>query len=199
MTETIDPVADSRERELNSLYRLTLLVTLIVVTMTFGALIFVFFFRSFSAENWLPIELPGILWATTIILIASSVTFEIARQHLKANQPEKFFRWTAWSTGLGVLFLVGQLIAWFQILRTGVLLVGNPHTSFIFIFSGLHGLHILVGLAGLIYLLVRTREPVSGPKYQMTTRVWANAASVFWHYLGFMWILLYGLLFFWKR
>ena len=98
-----------------------------------------------------------------------------------------------------VSILATQAAAWFQILRSGIVLANNPHSWFIFLFTGLHGMHILVGLAGLAYLLVRTRVPASGPKYQMTTRVVANGVSVFWHYLDFLWVVLFVLLLTWRQ
>jgi heme/copper-type cytochrome/quinol oxidase subunit 3 len=51
----------------------------------------------------------------------------------------------------------------------------------------------------LAYLVFRTREPASGPKYQMNTRVIANGVSIFWHYLDFLWIVLFTLLLTWRR
>jgi cytochrome c oxidase subunit 3 len=100
---------------------------------------------------------------------------------------------------LGALFLAGQLTAWFQVLHSGVMLARNPHSWFIFLFTGLHGVHIVGGLGALIYLLVRTRRPASGPRYQMYTRVVANGVSIFWHYLDFLWVLLFSLLLTWRR
>ena len=79
------------------------------------------------------------------------------------------------------------------------MLARNPHSWFIFLFSGLHALHIVIGLAGLIYLLFRTREPASGPRYQSKTRAVANGVSVFWHYLDFLWLVLFSLLLLWRR
>ena len=98
-----------------------------------------------------------------------------------------------------MLFLLGQVTAWFQILHSGIVLARNPHSWFIFLFSGLHGLHILVGLSGLVVLLVRTYRPAGGPKYRMKTRVLTNGVSIFWHYLDFLWVLLFVLLLCWKR
>ena len=166
--------------------------------MTFGALIAVFVIRSQSQQFWGHIRIPGILWATTVILLASSATLELARRRLGRNDQRGFFRLAACTAGLGVLFLIGQIAAWFQVLHAGVILAGNPHSWFIFLFTGLHGLHIAVGLAGLAYLLVRTREPASGPKYQMQTRAVTSGVSVFWHYLDFMWVLLFALLLCWR-
>ncbi len=192
-TESVAPPQD-----LNSLSLLTVVVVLATVTMTFGALIGVFFIRSQNQQFWGHIHVPPTLWVTTAVLLASSFTFERARRKLVAKDQAGFFRLVAWSTGLGALFLVGQIVAWFQILHTGIVLSRNPHSWFVFLFTGLHGLHIVAGLAGLVYLLVRTKEPASGPKYQMSTRAVANGVGVFWHYLDFMWLLLFALLLWWR-
>lgn len=189
----------TKERELNSLSLLTAVVVLATVTMTFGAMIAVFIVRSRAPLFWGHLEIPSVLWATTGVLIASSVTFEAARRNLARNDQRRFFKLLAWTAGLGLLFLAGQLTAWLQILHSGVMLVNNPHSWFIFLFTGLHGLHIVLGLAGLAYLLLRTRVPASGPKYQMNTRVIANGVCVFWHYLDFVWVVLFALLVTWRR
>jgi cytochrome c oxidase subunit 3 len=190
--------ATPRERELNSLSLLTSVVVLATVTMTFGAMIVVFIGRSQASLFWGHIHVPRVLWATTAILLSSSATLEAARRRVQQNDQRGFFRLIAYTAGLGVLFLAGQIAAWIEILRSGIRLSNNPHSWFIFLFTGLHGLHILVGLAGLAYLLIRTRVPASGPKYQMTTRVVANGVSLFWHYLDFLWIVLFVLLLTWR-
>ena len=197
----MSPATDSiaRERDLNSLSVLTVTIALATVTMTFGAMIAAFLIRSLAPRFWHPITLPRILWATTAILLSSSITFEAARRQLRRNDQRGFFRLMTWTTALGVSFLAGQITAWFQILHSGVILTRNPHSWFIFLFTGLHGLHILAGLTGLSYLLFRTYEPASGPKYQMNTRVIANAVSIFWHYPDFLWIVLFVLLLAWRR
>ena len=189
----------TRERELNSLSVFTVTIVLATVTMTFGAMIAVFLIRSQAPLFWGRISLPGILWATTAVLLASSATFEAARHRLRRNDQRGFFHLMVWTTALGLLFLIGQIAAWLQILHSGLILARNPHSWFIFLFTGLHGLHILVGLAGLVYLSIRTREPASGPKYQMSTRAVANGVSIFWHYLDFLWIVLFTLLLTWRR
>jgi len=188
----------TKERELNSLSITTVVVVLATVTMTFGAMIAVFIVRSEAPKFWGHLRIPGILWITSAVLLASSATLETARRRLLQTDQHAFFRWTAWTTALGVLFLAGQITAWFQILGSGIVLEKNPHSWFIFLFTGLHGLHILLGLAGLAYLLVRTRIPAGGPKYQMNTRVVANGVSIFWHYLDLIWIVLFVLLLTWR-
>jgi cytochrome c oxidase subunit 3 len=132
------------------------------------------------------------------VLLLSSWTLGKARQQLGHNlQPEahNLFRWTAI---LGFGFLCGQIVAWRQVLSSGVLTGHDAHPWFLFLFTGLHGLHILLGLAGIIYLYLRTGTVVSGPKYLMKTRVLTTGISIFWHYLDGLWIVLFGLLLFWR-
>jgi cytochrome c oxidase subunit III len=184
----------NREQQLTGLYRIGLIGTLAFITVTFAALVLVFFIRSQVAMNWTHIILPPILWFDTAILVASSLVYEIGYRRLKANDQTGFYRWTKYTTVLGVIFLIGQLGAWWQVLAAGQLVRNNPHSSFYFIFSGLHGAHILVGLAGLAILLRRTHEPASGPRWQMNTRVMASTVGIFWHYLDVLWVVLLVLL-----
>ena len=199
MPQTADPVSQKRERDLNGLYRIAMIATLAFVTVTFSALALVFILRSRVPMNWHHIILPPILWFDTALLIGSSITYEAGHRRLIDNDQRGFFHWMLLTAALGLLFLVGQVVAWWQILAAGQLIENNPHSSFFFLFSGMHGIHIIVGLAGLGALLYRTREPASGPRWQMNTRVLANAVAIFWHYLDCLWVVLFALLLFVQR
>jgi cytochrome c oxidase subunit 3 len=193
------PEIAARERELNSLYLVTVIVVLVIVTVTFGSLIFVFLWRSQTAYLWGHLQVPSLLWITTAILLSSSVTLERARVSMKAGDRSAFLRLVQITTALGALFLIGQAAAWWQVIRSNVALDKNKHSWFIFLFSGLHALHIIVGLAGLAYLLHRARQHAGGPRYRITTRAYTNALTIFWHYLGLLWIVLFALLLTWRR
>ena len=149
MPQTADPVSHKRERDLNDLYRIAVIATLAFVTVTFSALALVFVLRSRVPMNWRHIILPPILWFDTVVLIGSSITYEIGHRRLVENNQRAFYRWIGITTALGALFLLGQVAAWWQILASGQLVENNPHSTFFFLFSGMHGIHIIVGLAGL--------------------------------------------------
>ncbi len=189
----------SQESDLNTTTLLTTTVVLATVTMTFGAMIAVFLFRSGNQKFWGHIPIPGLLWVTTVVLLSSSFMLERARHSLQANQQADAYRRLGWTLGLAIAFLVGQIAAWLEVLHSGIVLAKNPHSWFIFLFTALHGLHILLGVGGLAYLLFRTRETVSGPKYLMKTRVVARGVALFWHYLDSLWIVLFALLLTWRR
>lgn len=189
----------ARERELNSLYLAATIVVLVIVSVTFGALIFAFIWRSQNSYLWNHLCIPSLLWVTTLLLLASSTLLERGRRRLKAGDQNGFLRLLQWTTGLGFLFLLGQGAAWLQVMHSNVILEFDKHSWFIFLFSGLHAAHVLVGVGGLAYLLYRAHDPASGPRYQMTTRALANALTIFWHYLGFLWVVLFVLLLTWRR
>ena len=195
-TET-DSIA--REKELDSLSNITVVVILATITMTFGAIIGVFLYRSAAPKFWGHLSVPALLWVTTGLLMFSSVTFEQARRLLAEDDQAGFHRMMKWTLGLACAFLAGQVLGGYELLRSGVVLARNPHSWFVFLFSGLHGIHIVGGITGLVYLILRTRERASGPKYKMHTRVVAKAVALCWHYLDFLWIVMFGLLVAWKR
>ena len=116
------PEMVARERELNSLYMVTAIVVLVIVTATFGALIFAFLWRSQNSYLWGHLRIPSLLWVTTPILLASSALLERARRSLKAGDRTGFRRFLQWTTGLGFLFLIGQGAAWFQVVHSNVIL-----------------------------------------------------------------------------
>src|SRR5690349_18444182 len=115
------------------MYQIGLAATLAFVTMTFGALCVVFLTRSRNSFNWTHIVLPPLLWIDTAFLLASSFVFEVGHRRLRAGDQHGFYIWTRYSTMLGVLFLLGQLAAWWQILSKGQMVTNNPHSSFFFL------------------------------------------------------------------
>ena len=196
---TTAPEIVARERELNSLYIVTVAVILVIVTATFGSLIFAFFWRSYNGYLWGHLQVPPLLWGTTAVLAASSFCLERARVANEGARPVRFYQMVKWTTVLGVIFLVGQATAWLQVTHSNLFLT-ERQTFVVYLYVQRHARHSYFGrLRRISYLLYRAREAVSGPRYQMTTRAYTNALAIFWHYLGFVWLVLFLLLLTWKR
>ena len=95
---------------------------------------------------------------------------------------------------LGTAFLAGQLWVWKLLADQGIYLSGNPHSSFFYLLTGVHGVHLLGGVAALVYLTARTwssAAPVLG-------KVSLNVTALYWHFMDGLWIYLLVLLFFWR-
>jgi cytochrome c oxidase subunit III len=144
--------------------------------------------RDMPNSNWIPLEVPRILWLNTLILIASSLTLARAGMRFKAGDVESFRHWWATTTILGVLFVAGQIIAWRQLVASGTFLATNPSSSFFYVFTGAHGLHLLGGVLALLYIQFRTPRKVS-------LRTAVDIGSMYWHFMDGLWVFLFLLLY----
>jgi cytochrome c oxidase subunit III len=178
-------------------YRLGAWAAIGSILMLFVALTSAYIVRSASAEDWRPVAMPKVLWLSTALIILSSVTIEAARRSLK-SAGNAYGRWLLGTLVLGAAFVGSQLIAWRQLVRQGVYLASNPYSSFFYLFTAAHGVHLLGGLGALTYLLIRTtrkRETLEGELRRVGA---ADAATIYWHFLDALWLGLFFLLLFWK-
>jgi cytochrome c oxidase subunit 3 len=92
--------------------------------------------------------------------------------------------------------LVSQLIAWRQLAKQGVYIASNPHSSFFYLFTAAHGVHLLGGLAALGYLSLRSRAPLEDKSAMVKAQAKADAVTIYWHFMDFLWLYLFVLLFY---
>ena len=163
---------------------------IVSILMFFMALASAFLVRRGTSGDWIPVHLPAVLWLNTLALLASSLTLERARLALSRLDLSGFRNlWTV-TTVLGVLFLIGQLVAWRQLVAQGVFMASNPGSSFFYIITAAHGLHILGGVGALVYILVRKFD---NTRIALPTA--AEVASYYWHFMDGLWIFLLALLY----
>lgn len=173
---------------------LFLSLAMIPIVMFFGAIVFVYLAHELN-RGWTPIRMPSAIVLSTIVLISSSFTLEIARKKLKAKLLENFKQWIMVSTFLGITFFATQLVAWKQLIAKGVYMEAvNPHATFFYILTGAHALHLLGGLVGLCYVLFGAIYY----RFNADRRSAVDVATVYWHFMDGLWIFLFLLLFVWK-
>ena len=159
---------------------------LCVATSLFGLFIVSYNFRMELAD-WVPVSKPGLLWFNTLLLILSSVALQRARD-AGAEENIKQVRFGVITGGLtSIMFVVGQLIAWRQLIDAGVFTSQNPASEFYFLITALHALHVLGGL--LVWGKTVWRI-LGGQDVQLSV----DLCTVYWHYLLIVWIILFGLL-----
>src|SRR2546428_3669354 len=139
-------------------YRIGAWVAIASIVMLFTALASAYIVRSASGNDWRPIVMPKVLWLSTALILVSSVTMEISRRSLKQDRNSRYSSWLMFTVILGFGFVASQLIAWRQLWRQGVYMASNPHSSFFYLFTAAHGVHLLGGLLALGYLLLRTTK-----------------------------------------
>jgi cytochrome c oxidase subunit 3 len=146
--------------------RLVFVALVATVMMLFTAFAAAYMERA-GARGWERFPLPGILWASTALLLLSSVAAEAARR-----SGTRLLLHAALL--LGVLFLGGQILAWRELRAQGVYLPTTPYASFVYLFTAVHAFHVVAALLALLLALFRPR--LLGP------------AALFWHFLAALWL-----------
>jgi cytochrome c oxidase subunit 3 len=157
--------------------------------------------------DWHPVLLPPILFLNTAILILSSLTMEFARRHifrefdvleewLGLGRPalRRTRPWLAATLALGMLFLLGQAMAWKQLTAQGFAFDrwATPASYFFYIITGLHAAHLAVGILGLLLCLCA----LGRFKRVESRQIAVDATAWFWHTMGLTWLVLFGVLVF---
>jgi cytochrome c oxidase subunit 3 len=166
-------------------------VAIFAITMSFAAFTSALFVREGSASDWTHLVLPRILYANTLVLLLSSLTLHMAGRQVKARtllEAPAVNAMTAWmgaTFALGLLFVAGQYEAWRQLAAQGLFLATNPNSSFFYVFTGMHLLHLLGGIAVLVYMIGQ----LAGSHTTFRRATFANTA-IYWHFMGMLWVYL---------
>jgi cytochrome c oxidase subunit 3 len=159
------------------------------IVMFFMALASSYIVRKGLGNDWQRTPMPQVVWFNTIVLLVSSATIIVARKKLESGAREAFRSWWGVTTGLGVLFLAGQIIAWRQLAAAGMLLSTNPSSSFFYLLTAAHGAHLAGGIFALFYVAFR---PWKRSRISQATA--AELTSIYWHFMDGLWIFLLVLL-----
>jgi cytochrome c oxidase subunit 3 len=184
---------DSPER-----YRIGMWIALASIVMLFTALTSAYIVRAGTGNDWRPIAMPRVLWVSTALILASSITISIARRALKAKDHPAYKRWLLLTVLLGLGFLASQLLAWRQLVAQHVYVASNPHSSFFYLLTAVHGAHLLGGIFALDYLLLRSWRKASNAKSEIKREAAAGAVALYWHFMDGLWVFLFLLLFLWR-
>ena len=128
------------------------------------------------------------------MLLLSSLTIERAKAALAHGSQAGLRRWVNWSAGLGSAFVALQLLGWQSLAERGIYLASNPASSFYYVLTAGHALHLLGGIAVMGYIWIRVRANQPWP----TRRAVVEATALYWHFLDGLWIYILGLLLSWR-
>jgi cytochrome c oxidase subunit 3 len=143
-----------------------------------------------ASADWQPLPAPSLLYVSSAALVLSSLTLGIARRRLIGWDLVGSERWT-WATGLlGAGFVAAQLGAWRQLAAAGVFLSTNPSSSFFYVLTGVHIVHLLGGLGWFGVVAQRLRRMAFAPGEDGL-----GLFATYWHFLGGLWLYLLFLMF----
>jgi len=156
-------------------------------------------------HDWIPVPLPTLLFlVNTCVLLLSSVTLEYARRQLARQvtlEPvqsipgvslgtERKFPWLALTIVLGLCFLTGQWLAWRDLASRGFYVATGPSSSFVYLLTGAHAVHLLGGILALLAAgaAVVLNRPLASRWIVVDVTAW------YWHFMALLWIYILALL-----
>jgi cytochrome c oxidase subunit 3 len=156
------------------------------VGMLFAAFTSAYIVRR-AEGSWVYFELPTLFYYNTFVILLSSVTMQWAYASAKRDNLGRV-KWLVSITSiLGILFLAGQFLAWVELVKIRAHWVGNVSGSFIYVFTGLHGVHLVSAIIFLFVVLNSTW------KYKVHSKNLAQIemCTTYWHFLSGLWLYLF--------
>jgi cytochrome c oxidase subunit III len=159
---------------------------MVTVVMIFASLTSAYIVRQ-SEGNWLEFDLPSIFYYTSGVIVLSSIFLHWAYISAKKDDLASLRIGMVVTSILGLAFLIGQWYSWVALVDKEVFFVGNPAGSFLYVFTGLHALHLISGVIFLIIVLI------SSFKYRVHSKNLdtMEMCVTYWHFLGGLWLYLF--------
>ncbi|WP_375584176.1 heme-copper oxidase subunit III [Cyclobacterium xiamenense] len=159
---------------------------IVSVVMVFAGMTSAYIVRQ-SEGNWLEFDLPDVFWYNSGIIVLSSLSIHWSYLAAKRDDFNSLKLGLIVTTLLGLSFLVGQWYSWIALVEQDVYFVGNPAGSFMYVFTGLHGLHLVSGVIFLIIVLISSL----GNKIHSQNMPQMEMCVTYWHFLGGLWLYLF--------
>jgi cytochrome c oxidase subunit III len=154
-------------------------------------------------RDWIPVRIPSLLFLNTFVLLISGISMEMARRQAarearsaagsisdSVDAKSDGISWLALTIVLGITFLSGQWVAWRELAATGFYVATTPSSSFFYLLTGMHGVHLIGGVlallaAGGVALLRRSAA---------SQAVIVDVTAWYWHFMAVLWIYIFCLL-----
>src|SRR5712692_7467920 len=155
-------------------------------------------------HDWFPVPLPKLMLINTAVLLVSTVTMELARRQAARNaavaqlvavpgvsvDADEKVSWLALTVVLGLSFLAGQWMVWRELAASGFYVSSSPSSSFVYLLTGMHGVHLFGGVVALLTAGVASlqRRPADSQSIVLDVTGW------YWHFMAFLWVYILCLL-----
>lgn len=171
-------------------YAIAIALAMVAILIFFMAIVAAFLALRVKNPNWTSVHVPALLWFNTIVLLSSSGTLEAARKRLATMNENGFKNLWLLTTALGIAFVLGQVLAWRQLVLAGVYGSASQSAAFFYVFTAAHAVHLMGGICALLYVGLRNFGTAA-----VTRAAAAEVASYYWHFMDALWVFLLALLY----
>jgi cytochrome c oxidase subunit 3 len=170
-------------------HKFTLWVAMASIVMMFAGLTSAYIVKK-SQSNWLNFDLPIAFWYSTFVILISSITLHLSQKAFLAREMARYRLLITISAFLGLAFVALQLIGFSILQEKGINLIGgnsNPASSFLFVITGLHILHVLGGVIALLVMFFKANYS----KTKVYSKIPIEIVSTYWHFVDLLWVYLF--------
>jgi len=158
------------------------------IVMMFGSLTSAYIVRQ-AAGNWLEFRMPDIFYASTVVILLSSVALHGSYWAFRNGRESLYKTLLPAALLLGVIFIIMQYQGWNALYAIGVALDGNPGGSFFYVISGIHAAHVIGGLFALMVAVMHAYTLTYKPTEKRRRRF--QLVLHYWHFVDFLWLYLF--------
>ncbi len=143
-----------------------------------------------------PVSLPILFYTNSLFLIGSSFTLVYAKKAYENDETERYKKALLATLILSLVFLTAQIFAWQELISNNVKINHSTLASYLYMISGVHFAHVLIGIPFLISFLyvanTKMKHPVSVLLYfsDLEKKRSLNLLNIYWHYLDVLWLCL---------
>ncbi|WKK66358.1 cytochrome c oxidase subunit 3 [Lutimonas zeaxanthinifaciens] len=170
-------------------FKQMLWISMISMTMMFAGLTSAYVVSK-GREDWVSFDLPGSFYISTILIVLSSISFVLAKSALMSASQSKTTLLLAVTLLLGLGFVFFQFSGFNELIDAGLYTTGpqsNVASSFLYVITATHLLHIFVGILVLAWVLFRNARG----KYTPESHLGLSLSAIFWHFVDALWIYLF--------
>ena len=165
--------------------------TVMVVSTVIFSLFVVSYSDRMLVHDWKSLSEPWLLWINTVILILTSFVFHKGKIYSDKNNFEKVKNSLLLVGFLTFAFITGQLLVWQHFISVGQYASTNPANAFFYLFTALHGLHLLGGL----FFWGKAITKIFKENFNVSkTKQTIELCAIYWHFLLIVWLILFGLM-----
>jgi cytochrome c oxidase subunit 3 len=178
-------IVSTQQRKKIHPHKFTLWVAIGSMLMMFAGLTSAFIVKSNQA-GWQTLTLPRVFWISTAVIVASSITMQVALRSFKQRVMNQYRLMIGMTLLLGIAFIVLQWLGFQQLWEQRITFKGSGAGQFLYVIFGLHGLHLIGGIIALTVLFIKAFVG----KVKLYSSVPVDVLATYWHFVDLLWIYL---------
>ncbi len=140
-----------------------------------------------SQPEWETVQMPGYFYYSTVVMLVSSITIQLALKAFKERSMKQYRRLITVTALLGTAFVVLQWLGFRELWNSGIDFKGSGAGQFLYIIFGLHALHVLGGVIALVVMFIKAFSS----RIRNYNPVSIELASTYWHFVDLLWVYLF--------